>query len=286
MAHDVYICYDERDKKIANKVCRALEDGGLSCWFKSRDVGVKHVVEEIMGAINDAAMMVLIYSENSKHSNFVNNEVDTAFSEKKEILVYQIDDSKLDGALEFFINNKPWLYGKPDSEDNFDDLIEKTSEIVKEEKKKNNSIIKFIKNHKIPVIVAIVVIMIAVFGVYTFTMQNDGTSEGINVNPGDVKLKITEFKFEKSASWNYSCVVGGSISPQKGLDKCKIVSDFYDKSGKIVNTTETPFSEAQKISDGFLFGSTVSDKKDITRVEVQLLNKDNIVIAQDDSELK
>ena len=80
MADEVYICYDERDLEMAKKVCDTLEDNGLDCWLKNRDTGAKHMVDEIMNAIKKSKVMVLLYSQNSKDSNFVNNEVDIAFA--------------------------------------------------------------------------------------------------------------------------------------------------------------------------------------------------------------
>ena len=65
----------------------------------------------------------------------------------------------------------------------------------------------------------------------------------------------------------------------------KIIADFYDKSGKLIDSSETNFDDAQKVSDGFIFGSAVSDKNNIKRVEVQLVNEKNIIIAQGDSTL-
>ena len=93
MAHDVYICYDERDLETAKSVCDVLEDNGVECWLKNRDAGVKNIVNEIMDAIKKSKVMVLLYSKDSKNSNFVNNEVDIAFAEKRSILVYQIDEN-------------------------------------------------------------------------------------------------------------------------------------------------------------------------------------------------
>ena len=61
---------------------------------------------------------------------------------------------------------------------------------------------------------------------------------------------------------------------------------MIDKSGELVETTETTFEDAQKVSSGFLLGSTVSDKNDIKLVDVQLMNSENIVIAQDEAQIK
>ena len=85
MAHDVYICYDEKDVETAKDVCEVLENDGLECWVKNRDAVVKDIATEIMDAIKSNKVMVLLYSKNCKNSNYVNNEVNRAFSQKKPI---------------------------------------------------------------------------------------------------------------------------------------------------------------------------------------------------------
>ena len=52
MSHEVYICYDEKDQITADAICHVLEENKIKCWMKTRDLGVKHMVEEIMEAIN------------------------------------------------------------------------------------------------------------------------------------------------------------------------------------------------------------------------------------------
>lgn len=286
MAHDVYICYDERDLEIAKNVCDSLEDNGLECWLKNRDAGVHNIVNEIMNAIKKSKVMVLLYSKNSKNSNFVNNEVDIAFAQKRSILVYQIDDSKLEGGLEFFLRNKPWIKAYPNPESQFDKLATDTAKLVKEQKSKDRRVLNVVKQHKIPVIIGIVVlIVIAAVAGYMMTGDSGTTS---NLKAGDIELKITDFHVDdvrkENTDWNYSYYVGGTISPAPGeKDGCKISTDFYDKSGNLVETVETPFEDAQKVSSGFLLGSTVSDTNDIKMADVQLINRDNVIIAEDDS---
>ena len=48
MSHEVYICYDEKDQITADAICHVLEENKIKCWMKTRDLGVKHMVEEIM----------------------------------------------------------------------------------------------------------------------------------------------------------------------------------------------------------------------------------------------
>ena len=130
MNHEVYICYDDKDQITSNDICHVLEENKIKCWFKTRDLGVTHMVDGIMEAIKEAQVMVLIFSSHAKESNFVNTEVDIAFTENIPILVFKIDESKLDGGLEFFLNNKHWLDAYPDPEVKFDSLIRDTSKLL------------------------------------------------------------------------------------------------------------------------------------------------------------
>ena len=130
MSHDVYICYDDKDQITANAICHVLEENKIKCWLKTRDLGVNHLVDGIMEAIHESNAMVLIFSSHSKNSNFVNTEVDIAFTEDIPILVFKIDESKLDGGLEFFLNNKHWLDAYPDPEVKFESLIRDTSKLL------------------------------------------------------------------------------------------------------------------------------------------------------------
>lgn len=291
MAHDVYICYDERDLETAKQVCDTLEGNGLSCWLKNRDAGVKHMVDEIMEAIKKARVMVLLYSKNSKQSNFVNNEVDIAFADKRSILVYQIDETKLEGSLEFFLRNKPWIEAYPNPEDKFSLLVEDTSRLVKKQKSEDRSISNVVKNRKVPIIIGVVVALLVV-GVLGYMMFNGdgGTTNATSINAGDIKLKITDFHVDdvrkEKTDWNYAYFVGGTISPAPNeQDNCVIIVDFYDQTGKLVDSVETPFNDAQKVSSGFLLGSATSDKNDIRIADVQLVNSENVILAQDEAQI-
>ena len=286
MDHDVYVCYDDKNQDIANKICSRLEKKHYNCWLKSRDVGVGNAIDEMMDAINNSMLMVLVYSENSKNSNFVNTEVDFAFGENKPIIVYNIDGSNLDGALEFFLKNQPMIDAHPNPKDKFDELVDVVRQIIGPRRP------PFWERYKIPIIIAIAIILIAVIGVFMFTSSDGGGngSSDVQVNAGDIIINVTDFHVDdvrnESSSWNYSYFVGGTVSPEPGNpDDCRIIVDFYDNSGNLVDTSETVFSEAQTFSNGFIFGSTVSDTNNIKRVDVQLLNSDDMILAQCESQL-
>lgn len=323
MNHEVYICYDEKDQLTADAICHVLEDNKIKCWLKTRDLGVNDLVDEILEAINQAQVMVLIFSSHSKNSNYVNTEVDIAFTEKMPILVFKIDESKLDGGLEFFLNNKHWLDAYPNPEVKFESLIRDTSKLLgkpisepvvpkktvkapeketededlqrlikaKDEKVKASSNSSFLSKYKIPII-ALAVILIAGCGIFMF-MSSGGINTGdvnTQIDGNTVNIKITDFHMDdvskKGLAWKYSYYVGGTVSPMPtNGDGYLIVADFYNQNGKLINSTQTKLSEIQKINDGLLLGSTTADNKDIQRVEVNLVNENGIVFAQGESNL-
>lgn len=123
MVHEVYICYSSKDKVTADAICHTLEENKFKCWIKPRDVGVRHIAEEISDAIRASEIMVLVFSENAKQSNYVNTEVDLAFSSNKPIVVFKIDNTNLDGGLEFFLENKHWLDAYPNPGREFRNLV-------------------------------------------------------------------------------------------------------------------------------------------------------------------
>ena len=61
--HEVFICYDNEDKKAADAACQCLEDNDIKCWLKSRDAKIGHEIEDTMESIRQSEAMVLIFSE-------------------------------------------------------------------------------------------------------------------------------------------------------------------------------------------------------------------------------
>ncbi|WP_405292955.1 toll/interleukin-1 receptor domain-containing protein [Methanobrevibacter sp.] len=289
MAHDVYLSYDEKDLDTALNVCETLESNGLKCWMKNRDVDSDNRVRSIIKAIKQSRLLLLVHSKNSKHSKFINNEVNEAFDADRSFLVYHIDDSELSDNLGFFLNAKPKINAYPNPEEKNDVLIRNAKNLVKKQRKEDRKISNIIKDNKKSVAIGIIalVVIVAVAGFMMF--NGEGTSSA-PVNVGDFKIQITDFNKEdvskQDFDWNYSYSVVGSISPTPDKNSgLSIVVDFYDKTGKLVEEKETPFEDAQISGSGLLFGSVGSDKNDISYVDVQLVNSDDVIIAQDDSQI-
>ncbi|HWT01656.1 MAG TPA: SUMF1/EgtB/PvdO family nonheme iron enzyme [Pyrinomonadaceae bacterium] len=112
MAHDVFISYATEDKGFADAVRKALERGGVRCWYAPRDVPYTVDYEEaIVDAIAESRMMVLILSSHSNSSVHVKREVQNACREGPEIpvLPVQIENVTLNKSLKYYIGSVQWL---------------------------------------------------------------------------------------------------------------------------------------------------------------------------------
>ena len=106
MAHDVFISYSSRNTEFAEAVCEKLEDNGIECWIAPRNIKTgTNYAKEIMDGLDLAKMVVLVFSKDAQDSEYVNNEIDTAFSNNKPIVSFKVDDSFPKNKMEFFLKN-------------------------------------------------------------------------------------------------------------------------------------------------------------------------------------
>ncbi len=122
--NDVFICYSPEDENVASDICSLLEDNNYKCWYKKRDYGEGDTVIKITEAIRDAKNFLLIYSKDAKKSNFVTTEVDIAFSSDIPILIFSVDDSAIEGKLQFYLKDKHTIDAYPDTPAHYDELLE------------------------------------------------------------------------------------------------------------------------------------------------------------------
>ena len=72
----VFISYSSRDSAAARRICVALEQRGCPCWIANRDVGAgENYQEAIVRAIEQARVMVLVFSANSNESREIDKEL-------------------------------------------------------------------------------------------------------------------------------------------------------------------------------------------------------------------
>src|ERR1035437_2394206 len=105
MAQQVFISYASADKAIADSICSALENAGVSCWIAPRNIeaGVDYPTA-IVEAVSSARAFVLILTEHAAASPHVLSEVSHAFNGKKRIIPFRIWQQTVPEDLEYFLS--------------------------------------------------------------------------------------------------------------------------------------------------------------------------------------
>ena len=110
MAHDVFISHAAEDKILADAVCAALEAEGIRCWIAPRDVlAGRDWAESIVDALNEARVMVLIYSAKAADSPHVKKELTLGVGSGTVIVPLRIEDVPLTGMMQFYLMDTHWL---------------------------------------------------------------------------------------------------------------------------------------------------------------------------------
>ena len=124
---DAFISYSTKDKDFADKVCHELESKGCKCWIAPRNIeSGMSFADQIQNAIRFSRSLVLIFSQNSKRSKFVQNEISTAGGLSRDIISIRLDSSLLDDDFSDLLQHARWF----DSYSlDFDELVESIYEI-------------------------------------------------------------------------------------------------------------------------------------------------------------
>lgn len=142
MSHEVFICHSSKDAALAFSICEMLEKEGVKCWIAPRNiVGGKLYAEEIMDAIDNSAVVLVVFSQYANMSNHVMSEVNSAFNANKVIIPFRIDDSNMSRALNYYLNPSQIVMGFPVTEERLKDLkdavIRNIPSRIKEQKVQN-----------------------------------------------------------------------------------------------------------------------------------------------------
>jgi len=108
--HDVFISYSNKDKSVADAICAILEEKQIRCWIAPRDISAGHSWGgSIIDAIEDARVMILVYSGNSNLSPQVVREVERAVSKGLIIVPFRIADVPMSKDMEYFLSASHWM---------------------------------------------------------------------------------------------------------------------------------------------------------------------------------
>jgi TolB-like protein/Flp pilus assembly protein TadD len=106
----VFVSYASQDADTASTVVKNFEQFGIKCWIAPRDVTPgSQYADEIVAAINDTKVFVLVLSENAVASSHVGREIERAASKRRRIIVLRTDSAPLTRSFEYFLSESQWI---------------------------------------------------------------------------------------------------------------------------------------------------------------------------------
>jgi hypothetical protein len=102
----VFISYSTKEVSVAEQTKNILEANGIRCWMAPKSIPAgSDYGQEIPAAIESCKALILILSEASQKSHWVPKEVGMAIGKGKIIIPFQIDDSIISEAFNFYLTN-------------------------------------------------------------------------------------------------------------------------------------------------------------------------------------
>ena len=108
-----------------------MEGNGVKCWIAPRDIPAgSEYGDEIGNAIQQAKVVVLVFSESASLSLWVKGEINTAFDERKTIIPFRIDNTELTKGLKVMLNQFHWIDSTQDMSSALDELLETIESLI------------------------------------------------------------------------------------------------------------------------------------------------------------
>ena len=124
MNNKVFISFSSKDKKLAEKIYSSLKRQDISCWISSKDIPAGADYQAcIVEAIEQAELVVLIFSSNANSSNEIAKEL--SLSSKKIVIPVRIEDVMPAGAFQYQLSNRQFIDLYDDFEAGLDDLAQR-----------------------------------------------------------------------------------------------------------------------------------------------------------------
>jgi hypothetical protein len=105
--YSCFISYSTKDQEFAERIHSDLQNKGVRCWFAPHDMPIGgKILDEIDTSVRLRDKLLLILSENSINSEWVEIEVTTAFEEERKhrkivLFPIRLDDAVIDAK-------EPW----------------------------------------------------------------------------------------------------------------------------------------------------------------------------------
>ena len=102
----VFISYSSKNQQMADSVRLLLKENNISCWMAPYDIPAgSRYAYVINDALERCSCLLLLLTNASQMSQFVEREIERAITYKKPILPMQLEDLELNSGFKFYIGN-------------------------------------------------------------------------------------------------------------------------------------------------------------------------------------
>jgi hypothetical protein len=110
VAREVFVSYSQPDYECAMELVARVESEGIDCWIAPRDIEPSSDwAAEIIDAISNSRVMILVFSASSNDSPQVRREVERAVHKNVSILPFRIASVVPSKSLEYFLSSQHWM---------------------------------------------------------------------------------------------------------------------------------------------------------------------------------
>ena len=134
MSNAVFISYSSKDTQTVKKIAQALKDAGITYWKAPEMIPAgSNYAREIPRAIEKCQVFLLVLSESSQESIWVEKEIDCAINHRKTIVPLNITGVPLSDMFRFYLNNVQTIPYDEDQEEAVSRLLERLRNLLEME---------------------------------------------------------------------------------------------------------------------------------------------------------
>lgn len=145
MHREVFISYHRNSSaELVEHIVNVLEESGIKCWYAPRDVDSKYA-GDIVRAIDDCRIFLLIMNEYSTHSEHVLNEINYAFNrfhqkEAIRLLPFRTDKNEPSDDVKYYLGRIHCLDGsEPPEDERIDALVSRISYLLQSDSERTDA---------------------------------------------------------------------------------------------------------------------------------------------------
>jgi hypothetical protein len=127
----IFISHSSQDRRVAARICDALERLGLGCWLASRDIDPgENFQEAIVQAIRSVRVMVLVFTGNANNSSEIKKEIALASQHGLAVIPLRVEDVVPSDAFLYELSTRQWVDAFDDWDRAMTRLAEQVSDIA------------------------------------------------------------------------------------------------------------------------------------------------------------